>query len=160
MTNWFTQFQDDLQAQMEPWMPWAGVAVQAASDWLAQMPAVVWIGALLWLAMRVADRVQRWGGLRSTAYGGFGVAVAAIVLLLQGSASLQTMAQQMQWLFDMALGWVLFTVGQRMDMRWPRPCSNLRSQRWPPVACSSCSGWLGQLRLWRGLLLRIVRPWF
>jgi uncharacterized protein YneF (UPF0154 family) len=118
MTTWFTQFQDSLQAQIEPWMPWADDAVQALSGWLVQMPAVVWIGALLWLAMRVADRVQLWGGLRSTAYGGFGLAVAAMVLLVQGSASLQTMAQQMQWLFDMALGWVLFTVGQRMDMRW------------------------------------------
>jgi Kef-type K+ transport system membrane component KefB len=118
MTTWFSNFQDSLQAQLEPWMPWADDAVRAVSAWLAQMPAVVWIGALLWLAMRVADRVQRWGGLRSMAYGGCGLLIALGALLLLDSANVQTMADQTQWLFDMALGWVLFTVGQRMDMRW------------------------------------------
>jgi Kef-type K+ transport system membrane component KefB len=118
MTTWLSNFQDMVQAQLEPWMPWADDAVRAVSGWLAQMPAVVWIGALLWLAMRVADRVQRWGGLRSTAYGGCGLLAALAALLFFDAPSLQTLAEQTQWLFDMALGWVLFTVGQRMDMRW------------------------------------------
>ncbi len=111
-------FSESLQAQLEPWMPWADDAVRAVSGWLAQMPAVVWIGAGLWLAMRLADSVQRWGALRSTAYGGCGLIVAIAAVLLLDSKGLAAMADQTQWLFDMALGWVLFTVGQRMDMRW------------------------------------------
>lgn len=118
MMNWWKNFSVSLQAQIEPWMPWADDALKAAGGWLAQMPAVVWIGAGLWLAMRVADRVQRWGGLRSTAYGSCGLVIAVAALLLLDAAHLYAMAEQMQWLFDMALGWVLFTVGQRMDMRW------------------------------------------
>jgi Kef-type K+ transport system membrane component KefB len=118
MTNWWTNFSESVQAKLEPWMPWADDAFAALSGWLAQMPAVVWIGAGLWLAMRVADRVQRWGGLRSAAYGGCGLLIALVALFVIDAASLQMMAEQTQWLFDMALGWVLFTVGQRMDMRW------------------------------------------
>ncbi len=118
MNTWWTHFLESVQAQLEPWLPWADDASLALSAWLAQMPAVVWIGAGLWLAMLLANRVQRWGGLRSTAYGGGGLVVAAIVLLVLDAASLQAMAEQTQWLFDMALGWILFTVGQRMDMRW------------------------------------------
>jgi Kef-type K+ transport system membrane component KefB len=118
MSTLWNNLSESMQASLEPWMPWAGDAVQAASGWLAQMPAVVWIGAGLWLAMRVADRVQRWGALRSTAYGGCGLLIALVALLLLDASAVQAMAQQTQWLFDMALGWVLFTVGQRMDMRW------------------------------------------
>lgn len=118
MNTWWTHFSESVQAQLEPWMPWADDAVKALSSWLSQMPAVVWIGAGLWLAMRVADRVQRWGGLRSTAYGACGLLIAIAALFLLDAASLQSMAEQTQWLFDMALGWVLFTVGQRMDLRW------------------------------------------
>ncbi|MBS7808248.1 cation:proton antiporter [Variovorax sp. PCZ-1] len=118
MNTWLSNFQENVLASLEPWMPWADDVVKAVSTWLAQMPAVVWIGAGLWLAMRVADRVQRWGGLRSTAYGGCGLLIALLALFVLDAASLQAMAEQTQWLFDMALGWVLFTVGQRMDMRW------------------------------------------
>ena len=99
-------------------MPWADDALQALSIWLVQMPSVVWIGAGLWLAMRVADRVQRFGALRSSAYGGCGLLIALGALAFLDVASLAAISDQTQWLFDMALGWVLFTVGQRMDMRW------------------------------------------
>ncbi len=118
MNTWWINFSQSLQDGLEPWMPWADDAIQALSQWLAQMPWVVWIGAGLWLAMRVADRVQGWGGLRSTAYGGCGLLIALAVWLILDVESLRLMSEQTQWLFDIALGWVLFTVGQRMDMRW------------------------------------------
>lgn len=118
MNTSVTETVESLRSSLEPWMPWLDDALKAASVWLAQMPVVVWVGALLWLAMRVADRVQRMGALRSTAYGGCGLFVALATLLLLDAQSLQEAAMQTQWLFDMALGWVLFTIGQRMDMRW------------------------------------------
>ncbi len=118
MREWFKNWQESVLAQIKSSMPWADDALRAVTGWLAQIPAVVWIGAGLWLAMRLADRVQRSGTLRSTAYGGCGLLIALAVLLLLDAPSLQALTLQTQWLFDMALGWVLFTVGQRMDMRW------------------------------------------
>ncbi len=118
MNIWWTQFSAYLQTQLAPWMPGVDAAFAAFNAWLAQMPSVVWIGAGLWLAMRVADCVQSWGGLRSTAYGACGLAVAWAVWLMRDAGSLQAMAELAQGLFDVALGWVLFSVGQRMDMHW------------------------------------------
>ena len=116
--NSLIELRDSLSASLEPWMPWADDAIQALSQWLVQMPSVVWIGAGLWLAMRLADRVHRFGALRSTAYAGFGLLIALSVLALFDVTTLAALSDQTQWLFDMALGWVLFTVGQRMDTRW------------------------------------------
>jgi Kef-type K+ transport system membrane component KefB len=118
MNTFTTDAMSRLSGLLEPWMPWAEDAMRALGAWFAQMPPVVWIGAGLWVAMRVADRVQRFGALRSTAYGGCGLLIALAALALFDVVSLVALAEQMQWLFDMALGWVLFTVGQRMDMRW------------------------------------------
>ena len=118
MNTLFADTKSSLAAMLEPWMPWADAAMQALSAWLVQAPSVVWIGAGLWLAMRVADRVQRFGALRSTAYGGCGLLIALGALVFLDVASLVAISDQTQWLFDMALGWVLFTVGQRMDTRW------------------------------------------
>jgi hypothetical protein len=118
MNEWFVQTLAFWQEQITPWMPWADDALQAGSAWIEKMPAVVWIGAALWLAMGVADRVQRWGGLRSSAYWGCGALLAAGCLLFWPASSLMDMAERSEWLLDMALGWILFTVGQKMDMRW------------------------------------------
>jgi Kef-type K+ transport system membrane component KefB len=118
MNEWFEHTLTYWQAQIEPWMPWADETMQTISAWLSSMPAVVWVGAALWLAMGVADRVQRWGGLRSTAYWGCGALLAALCLALWPASTLLSMASRFEWLLDMALGWILFTVGQQMDMRW------------------------------------------
>ncbi len=118
MNEWFELFSVQMQIQLEPWMPWADDAVQAVSAWLTTMPAVVWIGAALWLAVGVADRVQRWGGLRSTAYGVCGMLLATACLLIWPLSTLLALATRAEWLLDMALGWILFTVGQQMDTRW------------------------------------------
>jgi hypothetical protein len=92
------------------------------------VPAVVWIGAALLLAVRLADHVQRLGALRSTAYWGGGALLAALSWLVSSAgllpsgalraSMLQTIASRSEWLLDMALGWILFTVGQQMDVRW------------------------------------------
>jgi hypothetical protein len=118
MNEWIQQTIAYWQERIQPWMPWADDALQAGSAWLSSMPVVVWIGAALWLAMGVADRVQRWGGLRSTAYWGSGALLAVGCLALWPSSTLLSLASGSEWLLDMALGWILFTVGQQMDMRW------------------------------------------
>ncbi len=118
MNEWMNQISAQLQTALEPWMPWADDGLKALGAWLAHMPSAVWVGAGLWLAMRLADGVQRWGGLRSTAYWACGALLAAGGLAVWPPAAWQAGLAQFEWLFDMALGWILFTVGQQMDMRW------------------------------------------
>jgi hypothetical protein len=118
MNEWLLNTIAHWQTMLEPWMPWADDAVQALSAWLQKMPAVAWVGAALWLAMGVADRVQRWGALRSTAYWCCGALLAVACLLVWPQSTLLEVATRSEWLLDMALGWILFTVGQQMDMRW------------------------------------------
>ncbi|NJS36974.1 MAG: hypothetical protein HC765_12095 [Brachymonas sp.] len=84
---------------------------------LAQIPPVVWLGAALWIMVRTADRVQQWGGMRSSAYAGCG-ALLACVLALQGWLDEAMQSLGVVQLLELALGWVLFTLGQRMDARW------------------------------------------
>jgi hypothetical protein len=120
--------------------------VQGLGNWDASsMPSIVWAGLALWLLMRLADGAQRLGAMRTTAYWWSGALLAAAAVWLvpllwpahTGVTSLAATApagggasptdapnglsaplQSLQWLFDLALAWVLFTVGQRMDMRW------------------------------------------
>ncbi len=96
----------------------ASIALEAAA-WpaLAQIPPVVWLGAALWAMVRAADRVQLWGGMRSSAYAGCG-ALLACGLALQGWLPQALKSLQVHQLLELALGWVLFTLGQRMDARW------------------------------------------
>jgi hypothetical protein len=118
MNDWLQQTLAQWQAHIAPWMPWADEAMQTLLAWLAQMPSVVWLGAGLWLAVRVADQVQRRGGLRSAAYAGSGAMLAGLYLLVWPATALFDLASRSEWLFDMALGWILFTVGQQIDLRW------------------------------------------
>jgi Kef-type K+ transport system membrane component KefB len=121
MNEWLTllsAWTSAWQLQLAPWMPWVDEGLQGLAAVLQQVPALVWAGAALWLAMSVADVAQRWGLLRSTAYGLCG-AVLALAIGLASSAQ-DGMAQVMrsEGLLDMALGWIVFMVGQQMDMRW------------------------------------------
>jgi hypothetical protein len=110
-----------------PWLQSAELS-SAFDLTTAGVPAVVWMGAALWLAVRLADHVQRLGALRSTAYWGSGALLATLSWLASSaglmpsgtlpSSMLQTIASRSEWLLDMALGWILFTVGQQMDVRW------------------------------------------
>ena len=96
-----------------------GSAALSESAWpaLAQIPPVVWLGAALWVMVRAADRVHLWGGMRSSAYAGCG-ALLACGLALQGWLPQALESLQVHQLMELALGWVLFTLGQRMDARW------------------------------------------
>jgi Kef-type K+ transport system membrane component KefB len=97
----------------------AGAAALQEAAWpaLAQIPPVVWLGAALWIMVRTADRVQLWGGMRTSAYAGCG-ALLACGLALQGWLEQALQSLQVHQLLELALGWVLFTLGQRMDARW------------------------------------------
>jgi hypothetical protein len=95
-------------------LPWPELPALEKSEWLGSVPLVVWAGLALWLAMRSADGVQRLGGMRTTAYwwGGALLALAAAAWMPRLQVASLT------WLFDVALGWMLFTLGQRIDTRW------------------------------------------
>jgi Kef-type K+ transport system membrane component KefB len=118
MNEWLDALQLRIQTLLEPWMPWASDVVQLLDASLAQMPSLVWAGAALWLAMMLADRLQPKRVLRSTVYVVCGAVLALLLSWLTSPDELFMLAHRSEWLLDIALGWILFTVGQQMDMRW------------------------------------------
>jgi Kef-type K+ transport system membrane component KefB len=121
MNEWLTllsAWTSAWQLQLAPWMPWVDEGLQGLKAVLQQVPALVWAGAALWLAMSVADVAQRWGLLRSTAYGLCGAVLALAIALASSAQDGMALVMRSEGLLDMALGWIVFMVGQQMDMRW------------------------------------------
>lgn len=128
-----TQWINALSSGRLPWF-----AMPALTD----LPRAAWIGFALLLAVWLGDRLQRAGAARTTGYwlcgAGFGIAVVGVQLWLEPTAPLASNSapitaisplpalvpstwatlQSLAWIFDLALGWVLVELGQRMDLRW------------------------------------------
>jgi Kef-type K+ transport system membrane component KefB len=112
---------------------------------LADLPRAAWIGFALLLAVWLGERLQRSGAARTTGYwlcgALFGIALVGVQLWLEPQAALPALGggtpaphtaaslaqgvpstwatlQSLAWIFDLALGWVLVELGQRMDLRW------------------------------------------
>ncbi len=115
---------------------------------LVDLPRAAWVGFALLLAVWLGDRLQRAGAARTTGYwlcgAVFGVALVGVQMWLvphtaavgasnvagaqaplatatsiaQGLPSTWATLQSLAWIFDLALGWVLVELGQRMDLRW------------------------------------------
>lgn len=115
---------------------------------LPTLPTAAWVGFALLIAVWLGERLQRSGMARTTGYWlcgvGFGVALvwaqqwlgqpvlnvaAAAAGGVPGGATGQAIAQNigpstwitlrsLSWIFDLALGWVLVELGQRIDLRW------------------------------------------
>jgi Kef-type K+ transport system membrane component KefB len=116
------------------------LALLPALPALADLPRAAWIGLALLLAVWLGDRLQRSGAARTTGYwlcgALFGIALVGVQLWLvqpaplpgvngtaatqiaQGVPSTWATLQSLAWIFDLALGWVLVELGQRMDLRW------------------------------------------
>jgi hypothetical protein len=109
---------------------------------LPALPTAAWVGFALLIAVWLGERLQRAGMARTMGYwlcgAGFGIALvwAQVWLgqpvLASATASAPTAAatlgndapstwatlQSLSWIFDLALGWVLVELGQRIDLRW------------------------------------------
>ena len=116
-------------------------------DLLAEMPALptlptaAWVGFALLIAVWLGERLQRTGAGRTLGYwvcgALFGVALVAAqqwlgqpvlshaggalpasAAPLTNSPSTWVTLRSLSWIFDLALGWVLVELGQRIDLRW------------------------------------------
>lgn len=109
---------------------------------LPAMPAAVWMGIALLVAVWLGERLQRAGMARTLGYWLCGVVFGIVLAWAQawqgpgaplGSAlslpgpmasfgknmpSTWASLQNLSWVFDLALGWVLLELGQRIDLRW------------------------------------------
>ncbi len=113
--DYWTLFTERATQLIQPWLPANAASLEPwLSDTLGSVPWVMWAGLALWLAMRVADMVQRAGGMRTTAFWWSGALLALVGISWVQSAQMT----QLTWVFDLALGWMLFSLGQRIDTRW------------------------------------------
>ncbi len=92
---------------------------------LAAVPAAAWVGLALLVAVWLGERLYRLGASRTTGYwlcgAVIGSAIAAVahpVISGAGKPALSSMAGIAQAMFNLALGWLLVELGQRMDWRW------------------------------------------
>jgi Kef-type K+ transport system membrane component KefB len=114
---------------------------------LPTLPTAAWVGFALLIAVWLGERLQRAGMARTMGYwlcgAGFGIAlvwaqvwmgqpVLATVAsgaanagaansastLGEGGPSSWATLRSLSWIFDLALGWVLVELGQRIDLRW------------------------------------------
>jgi Kef-type K+ transport system membrane component KefB len=107
---------------------------------LPTLPTAAWVGFALLIAVWLGERLQRSGMARTLGYwlcgAGFGVALVwaqqwlgqpvlatanandATAALAANSPSTWATLHSLQWIFDLALGWVLVELGQRIDLRW------------------------------------------
>jgi hypothetical protein len=122
--------------------------IDFVSDLVGQVPAIptlptaAWVGCALLIAVWLGERLQRAGMARTTGYwlcgAGFGItlvwaqmwmgqpvlatassgAASAAKALGQGGPSTLATLHSLTWIFDLALGWVLVELGQRIDLRW------------------------------------------
>jgi Kef-type K+ transport system membrane component KefB len=119
--------------------------IDFAGDWLSQipplpaLPTAAWVGFALLAAVWLGERLQRAGVARTTGYWlcgvGFGIAlvwaqlwlgqpvlwsggVSAPLAVGKDVPSSWATLQSLSWIFDLALGWVLVELGQRIDLRW------------------------------------------
>jgi Kef-type K+ transport system membrane component KefB len=105
---------------------------------LPTLPTAAWVGFALLIAVWLGERLQRSGMARTLGYwlcgAGFGVALvwaqqwlgqpvlntanASAIASAGNSPSTWATLHSLQWIFDLALGWVLVELGQRIDLRW------------------------------------------
>ncbi|MGA8513607.1 MAG: hypothetical protein WB821_02390 [Burkholderiaceae bacterium] len=128
-TQWLNSLSNDL-------LQWPAIPA------LADLPRAAWIGFALLLAVWLGDRLQRTGAARTMGYwlcgAGFGIAVLGVQMWLVPAVPLAVSSaahpsaptlpslvpstwatlHSLSWIFDLALGWVLVELGQRMDLRW------------------------------------------
>jgi Kef-type K+ transport system membrane component KefB len=103
------------------------------SAWAAQWPAVpmtAWVGLALLVAVLCGEWAQRMGLARTTGYWFTGALLGVLLALthfgVEGPTApphaalppALTTLHRFAWLFDVALGWVLVELGQRIDLRW------------------------------------------
>jgi Kef-type K+ transport system membrane component KefB len=113
--DYWTLLTERFSLLVQPWLPSNAPALdQWLSEMLGSVPWVMWAGLALWLAMRVADMVQRAGGMRTTAFWWSGALLALVGISWMHTAQVI----QLTWVFELALGWMLFSLGQRIDTRW------------------------------------------
>jgi Kef-type K+ transport system membrane component KefB len=125
-SHWF-EFLGDIMGQIPP---------------LPTLPTAAWVGFALLIAVWLGERLQRAGAARTTGYwlcgAGFGIALvwsqvwmgqpvlatasasaaSQMAALGQGAPSTWATLHSLAWIFDLALGWVLVELGQRIDLRW------------------------------------------
>ncbi len=104
---------------------------------LPTLPTAAWVGFALLIAVWLGERLQRAGMARTMGYwlcgAFFGIAlvwaqvwtgqpvlanVASAGALGPGGPSSLATLLSLTWIFDLALGWVLVELGQRIDLRW------------------------------------------
>ena len=105
---------------------------------LPALPTAAWVGFALLIAVWLGERLQRAGMARTTGYwvcgAAFGIALVWAQVWMgqsvlastssgpkavgQGGPSTWATLQSLTWIFDLALGWVLVELGQRIDLRW------------------------------------------
>jgi hypothetical protein len=105
---------------------------------LPTLPTAAWVGCALLTAVWLGERLQRAGMARTMGYwlcgAGFGIALvwmqqvlgqpvlasagAAQTLTSDAGPSTWATLRSLSWIFDLALGWVLVELGQRIDLRW------------------------------------------
>ncbi len=108
---------------------------------LPTLPTAAWVGFALLVAVWLGERLQRAGIARTTGYwlcgALFGIALVWAQVWLgqpvlrviasntgmaeqlgKGAPSTWATLQSLSWIFDLALGWVLVELGQRIDLRW------------------------------------------
>ncbi len=104
---------------------------------LPTLPTSAWVGFALLIAVWLGERLQRSGAGRTLGYwlcgALFGVALVwaqqwlgqpVLTTAAAGTAPLGTSPstwatlRSLSWIFDLALGWVLVELGQRIDLRW------------------------------------------
>lgn len=114
---------------------------------LPALPTAAWVGFALLIAVWLGERLQRAGMARTMGYwlcgAGFGIALVwaqvwmgqpvlaaapsgaaggatahGAAALGQGAPSTLATLLSLSWIFDLALGWVLVELGQRIDLRW------------------------------------------
>jgi hypothetical protein len=135
-----------MEIQATEWINLLSYNLLQALPALSDLPRAAWIGCALLLAVWIGDRLQRTGMSRTMGYWlcgvGFGIAGVGVQMWLVPSVLSTTAAgaqqtsslaaelrnastpstwatlQSLAWIFDLALGWVLVELGQRMDLRW------------------------------------------
>jgi hypothetical protein len=104
---------------------------------LPTLPTSAWVGFALLIAVWLGERLQRSGAGRTLGYWVCGALFGVALVWAQqwlGQPVLMTAAQSntppssspstwatlrsLSWIFDLALGWVLVELGQRIDLRW------------------------------------------
>ena len=122
------------------WIPtqWTDLLAQLLADLpaLPTLPSAAWVGLALLIAVWLGERLQRAGVARTVGYwlcgAGFGIVLVwaqpwlgqtalaqpASPGAVSGGASTLATLRSLSWIFDLALGWVLVELGQRIDLRW------------------------------------------